>query len=79
MTRSRILSPYFLCYTYCHIYKLVLGMRPERCPRCDSDDIGELGDAEGEIFHWAGCQYSDEEYEEAGGHWYCVSCGEVIL
>lgn len=43
-------------------------MKPETCPRCGSDDIGQLDPIE--------CQ-TDEKYEEMGGRWYCVTCAWI--
>ena len=53
-------------------------MKPDRCPRCGSEDVGELGDAEGPIFRLAGCVYTEEEYEAARGRYYCVDCGHIL-
>jgi C4-type Zn-finger protein len=43
-------------------------MKPDRCPKCGSDEIGEL-DSLLEL------PYTDEDYENAGGRYYCVACG----
>jgi len=46
--------------------------KPEKCPKCGSDDIGRLDNVGSP---WAGSIESDEEYEDLGGRWYCVTCG----
>jgi len=51
-------------------------MKPERCPRCGSTDIGELL-FRGYYIEYLGSEYTDEEYEKAGGRWYCVTCGWI--
>jgi len=46
--------------------------KPEKCPKCGSGDIGRLDNVGSP---WAGSIESDEEYEDLGGRWYCVTCG----
>lgn len=40
--------------------------RIEQCPECGSDDIGQLDE---------GLPLATDEYEAAGGRYYCLRCG----
>lgn len=40
--------------------------KPKKCPKCGSDDIGQLDHLD---------SGDDEDYEQQGGRWYCVACG----
>lgn len=40
--------------------------RVETCPECGSDDIGQLNE---------GLPMATDEYEAAGGRYYCLRCG----
>jgi len=51
-------------------------MKPERCPKCGSTDIGEL-DIPGYDIEYLRSNYTDEEYEKAGGRWYCITCAWI--
>jgi len=45
--------------------------RPEKCSKCGSDNIGMLDEG----FHPT---IGDEEYQKAGGRYYCVGCGAAL-
>lgn len=49
-------------------------MKPDKCPKCGSKDIGEL-DIPGYDIEDLPSGYTEEEYEKAGGRWYCITCG----
>jgi len=40
--------------------------KPSKCPKCGSRDIGQLNSIDSD---------NDQEYEDLGGLWYCVTCG----
>jgi len=54
-------------------------VKPEKCPRCGSDDIGELDNIFIPMLNDKGRPITEEalqrEYERSGGRWYCVICG----